>query len=458
MNSIAGQAQRLGNGNPASLVRGAGILTLSTGFGFVLFAVAPTAHAVLLGVVALVALAAFLAWPELALALYVVIGDVKGDERVAALLPWDLTLALGALLVAGILLNFLRKKPMVRAPGSYFLFIVLAVMMAASLSYTPVFDAGVEKLGRFLTVTGIVIVAPFFVLGAPQAMKRFLWGFSIAAFVICGYSLTSLGGSDRLVTPSSNTIGLGHIACGLILIIFFGVLPRMKFLKRMLLYPVLAVPMLALIGSGSRGAAIALGFVLLMSVCFHRSLLLDLGCMSALGIVAMPFVNIPQSSYEYLGTLVSCQSVKALLFFRAELLTYGWGLLQQHPLFGVGIQGFRFYSPNAALYNWPHNIFLEVSCEMGIGAGLLVITLFIFALRAAWKQLEDRVSPYLVFSQIAAALLVVGIVNATNTGDVNSDRSTWLFLSLVFVVRGLRKGPAAAAKSPEFLRLRPAEI
>ena len=87
MNSIAGQAQRLGNGNPASLVKGAGILTLSTGFGFVLFAVAPTAHAVLLGVVALVTLAAFLAWPELALALYVVIGDVKGDERVAALLP-----------------------------------------------------------------------------------------------------------------------------------------------------------------------------------------------------------------------------------------------------------------------------------------------------------------------------------------------------------------------------------
>ena len=447
-----------GAGDLVTMMRSAAIVTTSAALGFVLFAAGPTPRVALLGLVALIALAAFLAWPELALALYVVIGDVKGDERVAALLPWDLTLALGAVLVAGILLNFLRKKPVVAMPGSYFLFIVLAVMMAASLSYTPVFDAGLEKLGRFLTVTGIVIVAPFFVLGTPQALRRFFWGFSIVAFVICGYSLTSLGGSDRLVTPSSNTIGLGHIACGLILIIFFGVLPRMTFLKRMLLYPVLAVPMLALIGSGSRGAAIALGFVLLMSVCFHRSLLLDLGCMSALGIVAIPFVNIPQSSYEYLGTLVNCQSVKALLFFRAELLTYGWGLLQQHPLFGVGIQGFRFYSPNAALYNWPHNIFLEVSCEMGIGAGLLVITLFICALREAWKQLEDRVSPYLIFSQITAALLVVGIVNATNTGDINSDRSTWLFLSLVYVVQGLRKGPALVAKSSALLRLRSAEI
>ena len=37
----------------------------------------------------LAAIAVLLAYPELALALYVVVGDVKGDERVAGLLPWD---------------------------------------------------------------------------------------------------------------------------------------------------------------------------------------------------------------------------------------------------------------------------------------------------------------------------------------------------------------------------------
>jgi O-antigen ligase len=445
-------------GDPGRLVKNAAILAVSAGVGFIVFAIEPTPCGVALGLLTPVVLASLLAWPELALALYVVVGDVKGDERVAALLPWDLTLALGALLVVGILLNFLRRKPVVAMPSSYFLFIVLVVMMVASLSYTPVLDAGIEKLGRFLTVTGIVIVAPFFVLGTPQAMKRFLWGFSVAAFVICAYSLSSLGGSDRLVTPSSNTIGLGHIACGLVLIIFFGLLPRLSFLKRMLLYPVLAVPMLALIGSGSRGAAIALGFVLLMSVFFQRSLLLDLGCMSALGLATIPFINIPRASFEYLGTLVNGQSLKALLFFRAELLNYGWELLQQHPLIGVGIQGFRYYSPNAGLYNWPHNIFLEVSCEMGIGAGLLVIALFAIALHEAWDQLNDHLSPCLVFSQIAVALLVVGIVNATNTGDINSDRSTWLFLSLIYVVRGLRREKFVVASAEPARHLRVIEI
>ena len=439
------------------LVEGSAIFAISMAFGFVLFAFDPTPHTLPIAMLAVATVVALLAFPELALALYVVVGDVKGDERVASLLPWDLTLALGGILIAGILLNFLRKKQIVAMPQSYFLFVVFVTMMVASLSYTPVLDAGAEKVARFLTVTGIVIVAPFFVLGSAQAMKRFLWGFSIAAFIICSYSLTSLGGSERLVTPSSNTIGLGHIACGLIVIIWFSILPRLGFLKRMLLYPVLAVPMLALIGSGSRGAAVALGVVLVVSVFFHRSLLLDLGCMAAIGFGLMPFVNIPRASFEYLGTLVNCQSVKALLFFRAELLAYGWELLQQHPLVGVGIQGFRYYSPNAALYNWPHNIFLEVSCEMGVGAGLLVIALFVIAVREAWRQLNDASSPHLILSQIATALLFVGIVNATNTGDINSDRSTWLFLSIVYVVRGLRQKSEVARQQPS-RALRPATV
>src|SRR5271170_4584637 len=414
--------------------------------GFAAFSIFPDPRVLPLVFLGAAAAIALLLYPELALALYVVIGDVKGDERVAALLPWDLTLALGGVLIAGIILNFLRKKRSVAMPPAYFLFVALVALMVASLSYTPVLDAGLEKVGRFLTVTGIVIVGPFFVLGTAQAMKRFLIGFAVVAFVICAYSLGSLGGSDRLVTPSSNTIGLGHIACGLILILWFGALPRLPFLKRILIYPLLAVPALSLIGSGSRGAALALGAVILLSLFFHRALWADLLCLAALGFAVIPFVNIPVASFEYLGTLVNSTSVNALLFFRAELLSYGWKLLQQHPLLGVGIQGFRYYSPNAGLYNWPHNIFLEVSCEMGLGAGLLVIALFVLAIREAWRQLNDSESPYLVLSQIAAALLAVGIVNATNTGDINSDRSTWLFLSLVFVMRGLRNEASSAVQ------------
>src|ERR1700733_3154661 len=131
------------------------------------------------------AIAVFLFYPELALALYVVIGDLKGDERIASLFPADLTLVLGAIIAAGIAFRLLRGGRIVRMPDPFLLYIALVALMTASLAYTPVFDAGLEKLGRFLTVTALVIVAPFFVLTTPQAFRRFLAGFAIAAFVIC---------------------------------------------------------------------------------------------------------------------------------------------------------------------------------------------------------------------------------------------------------------------------------
>ena len=395
-----------------------------------------------------------LLYPELALALYVVIGDVKGDDRVASLLPMDLTLALGAVLLTGIALNFLRKKHVSAMPPVYILFVALVALMAASLSYTPVFSAGLEKLGRFLTVTGIVIVAPFFVIRTPQAMKRFLLGFGAIAFVICGWSLSGLNGSARLATPSDNTIGLGHIACGLILMIWFGVIPRCRFPNRLLAYFLLAVPALAMIGSGSRGPVIACTVVILLSpLLFHRRLLLDMACITGLGLAAISFIRIPASSLDYLGTLAQGQSVASVLDFRSDLLSYGWKLLQQHPLIGTGIQGFRYYSPNPELYKWPHNIFLELACELGIPAALIGFAIFGSAILEACRQLKHVTSPHFVLSQVAAALLFAGLINGTNTGDINSDRATWLFVSLVFVARSFgnvstEHSPAALEQAP----------
>lgn len=384
------------------------------------------------------ALVVLLLYPELALALYVVVGDVKGDDRISSILPVDLTLVLGAILLAGIFLNFFRAKPTVEMPSAYFMLVALIALMAVSLTYTPNFEAGLDKLLRFLTVTGIVIVAPFFLLGTPKAMKRFLVTFGTAAFLICCYSLVSLGGSDRLVTPSDNTIGLGHIACAVILLIWFAILPRYRFPLRFLAYPLLAVPVIALVGSGSRGSAIACGTVILVSLFFRRRFLLDLALMAAIGAAALPFLHIPEASFEYLGTIFSNRSVSDLLSFRGDLLRYGWGLVEQHPLAGVGLQGFRYLSPNVALYNWPHNIFLEVACEMGIPACLILFAVFGSAIRESLRQLRDSQSALFGLTEITAALLLIGIVNAINTGDINSDRSTWLYMSLVFVVRGYR--------------------
>lgn len=414
------------------------ILVLSLAAGFAVFSFDPNPRTIVLFILGAATLVGLLVYPEFALALYLVAGDVKGDERIGSLLPWDLTLVLGAVLLAGMALNLVRRKRVMPMPNAFYLLIALVAMMTTSLGYTPVFESGLEKLARFLTVTGIVIVAPFVVLGTPRAMQRFLVGVGVLAFAICSLSLTGLGGPGRLVTPSDNTIGLGHVACLACALTWIGILPRHSFPNRIFVYLLFIVPMVALIGAGSRGPVIAFGIVVVAGVVFDWRRLFDLLYLGVLGMVSLPFIKIPQSSLEYLGTMIGVRSISSLMDFRTELLDYGWKLLQQHPLVGTGIDGYRYYSPNSALYKWPHNIFLEVACELGIPAGLIVCALFASALRESWRQLKDKRSPRHVFSQLAAALLVIGIVNAMNTGDINSDRSTWLFLSLVFVVRSLR--------------------
>lgn len=414
------------------------ILVAATAAGALLFSLAQAPETLLISAVAAIVLLALLRYPELALALYLVVGDIKGDDRIASLVPVDLTLALGVILLAGIARNLLRGRRIAPMPSAYFLFLALVALMAASLAYTPVFDWGLEKLGRFLTVTAIVIVAPFFVLGTPQAMKRFFLSFGAAAFAICTWSLSALGGSERLATPSDNTIGLGHIAGALLLLIWFGLVPRWSFPWRMFAYALLAVPAIALIGSGSRGPAIACGLVIIVSPFFCRRFWADLSILAAAAFIALPFLRIPDSAVEYLDTLFRARNLSALLEFRSDLLGYGWRLLEQHPLLGAGIGGFRYYSPNPSLYKWPHNIFLEIACEMGIPAVLIAGAIFLFAMRETVRQLRDRRSPDFSLSQIAAALFAAGIINALSSGDINSDRLTWLFVSLVFVVRSLR--------------------
>lgn len=384
--------------------------------------------------IACAALIALLMFPEITLALYVLIGDLKGDDRIAALIPFDWTVTVCIVIVAGIILNLLRGKRIASVPSSYFALVVLTAWMAVSLAYAPSFSGGLEKLGRFVAITGIAVVAPFLVLGTPAAMKRFLVAFGTAALVVSGYALLGLGGNDRLVSPSDNTIGLGHVASALLLLLWFAEIPQDRWITRVAFYASLLVPLAALIGSGSRGSLIACLLAVFASAFFSRQRRADVLLLAVLAACTLPFSGIPSASLDYLSTLYRTSDVSSLLDFRGDLLAHGWQLLQTHPLFGVGIAGFRYSSSNPEIYKWPHNIFLEIACELGIPAAMLMAYFFFAAAREAWAQLRCRTWMARSFSQVVTGWLFLGIVNGLNTGDINSDRSTWLFASLVFVV------------------------
>ena len=111
----------------------AALFILSLATGCALFALDGSPRTLFIVASGVASLAVLLAFPELALALYVVVGDVKGDDRVASLIPADLTLVLAAILLAGIALNFLRGKRIVAMPPIYFVLLALAVLIIVLL-------------------------------------------------------------------------------------------------------------------------------------------------------------------------------------------------------------------------------------------------------------------------------------------------------------------------------------
>lgn len=54
-------------------------------------------------------------------------------------------------------------------------------------------------------------------------------------------------------------------------------------------------------------------------------------------------------------------------------------LIQEHPLFGVGPMHFAWYSPISA---HPHNSILQIMCEWGLPAALLIFAIVFYALRS----------------------------------------------------------------------------
>ena len=106
-------------------------------------------------------------------------------------------------------------------------------------------------------------------------------------------------------------------------------------------------------------------------------------------------------------------------------------------MLGVGIGGYPARSPNAALFNYPHNVFLEVSAEMGILSSALLVVLVAASFRESLRQVINRHFPLHKLSCVVLVLLVMGLVSMMTSGDITSHRNMWLYLTLPFVLRNL---------------------
>lgn len=390
---------------------------------------------ILLGLIGLFLLFRF---PELALGSLMIVGTFKGAPQFEGSLI-DVTVLLVLVLAWSMGRAFLRKS-FIPLPREFLFYFPILFMMLLSLLYTPNLSDGIEKTARFFIICGVAILGPFAVLTTPAQLKRFFWTLLMAGMVASVVSLHMLGGRARLTAPGGDTIQLGHITAVGIAVVWFGLMPRQNLMVRLVLYGCIAVQVVALVGSGSRGPVLGLSAVILISIWHRRrvgftvsQLLFDFASLAVMGALLLPFVPIPEESTNYLGRLLSFESTTAFLGPRAGLLQLGLRLSLEHPLTGVGIGGFPTLYTGVG--NWPHSIPLELGSELGLIAAVSFCSLLFYALMTGFKEFVSGADGSQIIRNLMFCFIVIVTISMLNTGNLNDNRQLWTALSLPFLFR-----------------------
>jgi O-antigen ligase len=374
-----------------------------------------------------------LRYPEITLGLFFLVGLVKGDPALSSS-PVDLTVLTGTVIQAAVCYRLLARQRRLQLPVEYFFYIPLLAMMLLSLTYTPDLEGGLDKLLRFVCLTGIGIIAPFVLFDEFSKINRFFFVLILGGVALAVNSLTMLGGEERMVSPSGLNTELGA-ACAVAIILVWGLIfPRLSLMQRIFLYPVLGLLGIALIGSGGRFANVSTVICILVGALLCRKLFADILIAGGLGLVALPMIWIPQASFDYLRSLLHPSQAMGT---RNDLMWLGVRMFSEHPLLGVGAQGFRYFSPNPLTYNYPHNLILELGSEMGFIPALAFLAIAYCAFREIIRELRDpalRANPLVTTILL---LLIYVFLDAMVSGDINDLRLMWFTFGLPFVSRNL---------------------
>jgi O-antigen ligase len=420
-----------------------------------LFRVAPrvsqflsSSHAMYLPLYLIAAFASvyfLLRYAEVTVAIFYLVGFFKGDPRLEST-PVDLTLGLGVLMIAAMVLRLVFTEQTLKLPMTFLFYLPILFLMFFSLLYTPDFNAGLDKTLRFLFLTCFGAISPFLLVDTPVKIKRFFGGLIVGGVAMSINSLFMLGGGDRLIAPGGVPTALG-LSAGLALTgIWTLYFPTMSLAQRALLYPVVGVLLIALVGSGARAANVGTVVSIGLALFFCRKLLIDLGLTLFFGLLTLPYIRIPDASFAYIASLARPHDAFGT---RSDLMDLGLRTFIAHPLLGVGVQGYRFLSPNPTTYNFAHNLFLEMGSELGIFAVVAVLGLAACSLRVMFRLVRDVRSPDIVLRRAIFCVLVLPIVNICVAGDINNDRLAFFMFSMPFVLQAYASTHGAPQCRPQ---------
>jgi O-antigen ligase len=167
----------------------------------------------------------------------------------------------------------------------------------------------------------------------------------------------------------------------------------------------------------------------------------------AFGALTIPFILRPERWRLWAGTLAALVAVgfatgliplvihmvsglsESSLLDRRILFAEGLRVMLAHPLTGVGILNFGWYSPSIERHP-VHNAFIQVGSELGIPALLLYVALFAYVgvrLIRAMRSTPDRAVRAGLGSVLAG---LIGLTFIVQGEPMAYSQFVWIFLAL----------------------------
>ena len=434
---------------PQGFPRGAAGVQVWHGFAAAAAAAFAAAAAVLLGPLAVAIPVAFalvailVRYPVALLVTYGYVGIFKG-EPVMADLPFDATLALGALLVLVCLHRLIEGRARAIPLPFLGLLALIGVFLAVSLTWTPMPEYGTEKVLKFLSLTMIAALAPFFVIEDRRDLVHVLGATVALAILSAGVALANPGepASGRLeFGGNENTIFTSRLLCAGALVLV--VAPALGLPRRLrLIAPAVGVGLAVVASSiGSRGPVVSLLLAVLCvtvaSIVKSPRQLASVLVVVAAGIALFPFVELPETSRERLEQAAENPVQTLEQDGRSRLYDKAVELTRENPVLGFGSGGFYLFSYVLLEQQekYPHNVFLELSAEVGLGPALALAAAVLFVLfsigRRAWAADDER-DRRLIF--VLGGLFLLNLFAVQFSGDVNDNRVFWTMFGVVWLV------------------------
>ncbi|MFC1541491.1 O-antigen ligase family protein [Candidatus Latescibacterota bacterium] len=343
--------------------------------------------------------------------------------------------------------------------------IAFLTMTLLSTLYTPYFLMGFMEFFR-LIVLALLAFSILISIDSKNKLKFVVWcyiliPFSVALFTI--YEILTEGAffasqiarvATALGIPVYRSTGTFHnpndLACFLMIGITIGfsllIIKNTKIYTKLIIIAIIGVTSIALIASFSRGGWLSTFVAVIFIIVLQRkwSYVFLCGGIFALMLIVLSvkFPHIILSTLERFGSIINPFS-ESSSSSRISLIKTGVWMWQDHPIFGVGGGGFRYYAFDYIDPNMPrevssvreaHTLQVKILAEQGLIGISIATWLFFTVLFDTIRSIREMKDMFFQKVLIGFLALFVGfIANFTFASDMHNN-IFWITVGVIYAI------------------------